>query len=65
MATSRYRYTPPPPPWSCPMCLVGACHRCTGRLTVQQIAGPARDVPCKHKHTARRPIATDRSGGGR
>lgn len=39
------------PPRHCPMCLVGACHRCTGRMIV--LMGPAevaQDVPCEHVH---------------
>lgn len=39
------------PPRKCPYCLVGACHRCTGRMVV--LSGPREqrlDVPCEHVH---------------
>ena len=46
------------PPRSCPHCLVGACHRCTGWLTVLDAAGSARDERCEHEHPAGRgPVA--------
>ncbi|MFV2094860.1 hypothetical protein ACFHW1_05125 [Micromonospora sp. LOL_014] len=42
----------PLPPRKCPLCLVGACQSCTGRLVVQTVAGDRRDVPCEHHHQA-------------
>lgn len=40
------------PPRACPLCLVGACHRCTGRLTVLDARGIGRDEACEHQHPA-------------
>lgn len=44
-------------PWSCLYCLFGLCRLCTGRVTVQRIDAPARDVPCGHEHPATGPAA--------
>lgn len=42
------------PPRSCPMCLVGRCENCTGRLTVLDHRNVGRDRRCEHKHPAGR-----------
>ncbi|MFI6763314.1 hypothetical protein ACIBF5_29690 [Micromonospora sp. NPDC050417] len=46
--------------WSCPMCLVGACHRCTGHLTVHTIQSLATGSrgwteQCTHEHPVTQP----------
>lgn len=38
--------------WSCLLCPVGACHACTGRVTIHRpdsTGEPARDEPCEHR----------------
>jgi hypothetical protein len=40
------------PPRKCPACLLGLCHRCTGRLIVLDVYDRGRDVPCRHEHPA-------------